>query len=704
MDDSETWKGKGMNHLINEKSPYLLQHAENPVDWYPWCQEAFERASKEDKPVFLSIGYSTCHWCHVMAHESFEDKEVASVLNRDYICIKVDREERPDIDAIYMAVCQAINGSGGWPLTILMTPDQKPFFAGTYLPKKQRYGYAGLLEVLEKITLLWKNHRQDILDTGTKITQFLNRPEETASEEPKKALLKTAVYLFSKQFDSKWGGFGKAPKFPVPHNLMFLMRYALLEGNSGAMKMAEDTLKAMAYGGIHDHIGGGFSRYSTDEQWLVPHFEKMLYDNALLSMAYLEAFQITGDPLWAHVAKRTLNYVLRELTGPQGEFFCGQDADSDGVEGKYYVFTPEEVQKVLGQKDGMEFCNFYGITEKGNFEGKSIPNRIGALIRSDKISEDALWPEEDLRLKRLYEYRLERTRLHKDDKVILSWNGWMILAFAKAARVLKVPAYLEAAVRADHFIKENMKAANGRLFHRWREGDAAHEGQLDDYAVYGLAQLALYQAAYKPLYLKEAMDCACQIMEFFEDKKAGGYFLTASHGEALIARPKEAYDGAIPSGNSAAAMLLQSLANYTEDVRFREAAHRQLCFLTGVMENYPVGYSMALIAMTGFLYPSQTLICTYSQEDLPEELELFLEKQAIPNLSVILKTKENQQGLAEVLPFTKEYPIPSRGAVYYLCKEGACLSPETDFNNLKGYILTSDHGYRTEFTKCLKNI
>lgn len=694
-----------MNQLRNEKSPYLLQHAENPVDWYPWCRDAFNRALQEDKPVFLSIGYSTCHWCHVMAHESFEDEEVAAVLNRDYICIKVDREERPDIDAIYMAVCQALNnGSGGWPLTIIMTPDQNPFFAGTYIPKRQRYGNAGLLELLDKITFLWKNNRKDVLDTGKNITRFLNRPEEARSGEPQKALLKAAVSLFSKQYDSKWGGFGKAPKFPVPHNLLFLMNYAFLENNSKAMKMAEDTLKAMADGGIHDHIGGGFSRYSTDEQWLVPHFEKMLYDNALLSMAYLNAFQLTGNLVWADVARRTLNYVLQELTGSHGEFFCGQDADSDGVEGKYYVFTTNEVQNVLGQKDGKEFCRLYDITEKGNFEGKSIPNRIRKSgqtagldeewIRQDRGYQDEGWvkqdkgcqgevrTENDIRLKKLYEYRLTRTHLHKDDKVILSWNGWMAAAFAKAARILEDKIYLEAAFCGSRFIKENMEDANGRLYHRWREGEAAHAGQLDDYAVYGLASLALYQTTFEPVYLKEAILRAHQVLELFEDKKAGGYYLTASDAEELIARPKETYDGAIPSGNSSVAVLLQKLAEYTKDPVFQEAAERQLRFLTGVIQEYPMGYSMALLAMMDYLYPSWTLIGVSAECEIPEELKGFLQKNKIPNISIIMKTKENQHELEKMLPFTKEYPIPPEGTKYYLCKEGTCLTPETDFNKI----------------------
>lgn len=688
-----------MNHLINEKSPYLLQHAANPVDWYPWCTEAFERAAKEDKPVFLSIGYSTCHWCHVMAHESFEDEEVASVLNRDYICIKVDREERPDIDAVYMAVCQAMNRSGGWPLTVIMTPDQKPFFTATYLPKKQRSGYAGLMDVLEKVAAVWKYNRGEAMRVGNVIREFLNedygkKKEPETSAEPDKMLLHSAVQLFVKQFDGRWGGFGPAPKFPIPYNLLFLMRYAVLENQSYAMKMAEDTLEAMAKGGIHDQIGGGFSRYSTDEKWLVPHFEKMLYDNALLAMAYLKAFRITGKTVYRDTAGRTLDYVLRELTGPEGEFFCGQDADSDGVEGKYYVFTPEEVCRVLGQEDGQEFCRIYDITEKGNFEGRSIPNRIGAGLASDRGNKDGNgmetpvwqpWLADEARLQGLYEYRLKRTSLHKDDKVILSWNGWMTMAFALAARILGDDRYLQAAADNVNFVRNHMTGEGGRLWHRWRDGDAAHAGQLDDYAVWGLALFELYQVTLDPDYLKEAVFYTGQMINLFEDGEAGGYFMTASDAEALIARPKETYDGAVPSGNSAAAVLLEETAACTGEMRYREAADRQIRFLTDVVREYPMGCSMSLIALTQALYPWKMLICVSAGQKFPEELTALLKKQEIPNLTVLHKTAANSRRLAEVLPFTAEYPVPAEGAVYYLCRDGMCLAPETELEKLKNF-------------------
>ena len=403
------------NRLMMEKSPYLLQHGNNPVDWYPWCEEAFRKAEQEDKPVFLSIGYSTCHWCHVMAHESFEDAEVASLLNKNFINIKVDREERPDIDAVYMSVCQALTGSGGWPLTIIMTPEQKPFFAGTYFPKKGAYGRMGLTDLLERVVLLWNHDRETLIDASSKITNAISLKHTTTGKEPDRNLVEQAVSQLARIFDVKWGGFGQAPKFPTPHNLLLLMRYGYTMKEAGAQKMALLTLEEMALGGIYDHIGGGFSRYSTDEKWLVPHFEKMLYDNALLLMAYVKAYQHTKREDFADVSHRTARYILRELTSEEGGCYCGQDADSEGVEGKYYVFTPEEVKQVLGKEDGEEFCRLYDITDAGNFEGKSIPNRIH--------SSEYGWECNDPRLKKLYDYRLSRTHLHKDDKILLSWNG-----------------------------------------------------------------------------------------------------------------------------------------------------------------------------------------------------------------------------------------------------------------------------------------
>lgn len=662
-----------MNQLHTQKSPYLLQHANNPVDWFPWGKEAFQKALDEDKPVFLSIGYSTCHWCHVMAHESFEDAEVAKLLNRDFVSIKVDREERPDIDAVYMTVCQALTGSGGWPLTIMMTPKQKPFFAGTYFPKRRRYGQPGLMELLKQAAMLWKTDREQLLEAGDQITAAIGLNQPAGRQEPSRALLHKAYRQFFSQFDRTWGGFGPAPKFPSPHNLLFLMRYAGVELQPNALHMAETTLQAMDRGGIHDQFGGGFSRYSTDEKWLAPHFEKMLYDNALLLLSYLYAYQVTKNQAYADTARRTADYILRELTDPQGGFYCGQDADSDGVEGKYYVFTPDEVQSVLGEKDGKEVCRLYGIAEGGNFEGKSIPNRIGQTTSP--------LPADDERLQKLRQYRLSRTRLHKDDKVLLSWNAWTILALAKAGQVLGEEGYGNAAVKAARFIEESMTNERNRLFLRWRDGEAAHDGQLEDYAVYALALTELYRLTFSVHNLEQALLRARQMVALFEDKEHGGYYITAADAEPLIARPKEAYDGAIPSGNAVAAMVLQRLAGLTGEPFWQEAAHRQFVFLAGEIERYPAGHSFSLLALADALYAHRELICV-KDKGVPEELRQYLTTHPADNLHILLKTKENAETLAKCAPFTADYPVPENGEAWYLCENGACQAPVQAFRNL----------------------
>ncbi len=662
------------NRLTKEKSPYLLQHKENPVDWYPWGEEAFQKAKQEDKPVFLSIGYSTCHWCHVMAHESFEDEEVAKVLNRDYICVIVDREERPDIDAVYMSVCQAVTGSGGWPLTIFLTPEQKPFFAGTYFPKQGRYGQFGLVELLERVAYLWKNERQELLCAGNEITQAINQNKSDSRQEPDRAIVETAYNQLKRRFDHKWGGFGTAPKFPTPHNLLFLMRYAHAMQESDALKMATVTLENMARGGIHDHIGGGFSRYSTDEKWLVPHFEKMLYDNALLLMAYVTAYQHTKKEYFADVARRTADYILRELTDEQGGFYCGQDADSEGVEGKYYVFTPEEVKTVLGETDGAEFCRLYDITDSGNFEGKSIPNRI-------KATEDG-WDRQDPRLQKLYDYRLQRTQLHKDDKILLSWNGWTIIALTRAGQALGEKRYLDAAIKAHQFIRKEMTDENDRLYLRWRDGETANAGQLEDYSVYALALLELYRATFDTAYLQEAIHRAEQMMELFEDKEQVGYFMTASDGEQLIARSKETYDGAIPSGNSVVAIVLQRLASLTGEIRWQDAVDRQMAFLAASIGEYPASSCFGVLAMMDALYPHRELVCAV-EDGLPDELLQYLKENPADDIEVLLKTESNAETLAQCAPFTQDYPIPKTGAMFYLCENGACKAPVKSLSELE---------------------
>lgn len=614
-----------------------------------------------------------------MAHESFADTEVAASLNRNFISIKVDREERPDVDAVYMSVCQVLTGSGGWPLTILMTPEQRPFWAGTYLPKYSRYGMTGLLNLLDTVAHQWKINRERLTVTGDKIVAMLQNTEEHShlSAEIDRNTLRETCSWFEQVYDERWGGFGDPPKFPTPHNLFFLWEYAALEKDKKAQEMVEYSLTQMARGGIFDHIGGGFSRYSTDEKWLVPHFEKMLYDNALLSSVYLEAYHRTGRPLYRLVTERTIGYVLRELNGENGGFYCGQDADSDGVEGKYYVFTPEEIQLVLGLEDGDTFCRWYGITAAGNFEGKSIPN----LIENPKYEETP--PRIKELCKKLYQYRLKRTSLHKDDKVLTAWNALMIATLADAWRLLQLPAYRTAAGTAWNFIQEYLTDENGRLLHRWRDGEAAYAGQLDDYAFTAFALLKLYDATFNADYLEWATEISDQMIEYFFDESKGGFFLYANDSQQLITRPKETYDGAIPSGNSVAALVLVRLSRLTGEKKWTEYKEKQFAYLAGQVRQYPAGHSAALIAFMQELYSSQELVCVTTDEQNSAELKKFLREKELPLLSTLIKTRENQLMLAKSAPFTREYPLPKDGVAYYLCKDGTCAAPVHNLQDLK---------------------
>ena len=657
-----------LNQLQFEKSPYLLQHQNNPVQWLPWGGQAFELAKRENKPIFLSIGYSTCHWCHVMAHESFEDEAVARAINHNFVPIKVDREERPDVDTVYMAACMAMTGSGGWPLTVLLTPDRKPFWAGTYLPKRN------LLALLDQASRMWRDAKEDLLEAGDRLTAYLQQQENSRPGTPKRELVLRAAAQYAQLFDPTWGGFGQAPKFPTPHNLLFLMRYSRRTGDTAALAMVETTLDAMYRGGLFDHVGGGFSRYSTDEQWLVPHFEKMLYDNALLAFSYAEAYQQTQRPLYQTVARRTLDYVLRELRSPQGGFYCGQDADSDGVEGKYYVFTPEELRQLLGEKDAAAFCRCYGVTARGNFEGQSIPNRIGQQdVDHAPAGMDAI-------RERLRSYRLHRTQLHKDDKILTAWNGLVIAALAKAGFVLEETGYLQAAEEAASFIRINLTDRDGRLLARWRDGESAHSGKLEDYAFYAWGLLELYASTFRVEYLKEALRLANVLLEYFFDRDHGGLYPYASDAEQLLTRSKEAYDGAMPSGNAVAALVFSRLARLTGEAVWQEALQLQLAYLTGAVEPHPAGHSFTMLVLLEELWPSAELVCT-GQEISPELMDL-LRREPQPELCVLVKTPENQRVLSDLAPFTKEYPIPAQGTRYYLCRNGACANPTDNISEL----------------------
>lgn len=683
-----TNSNKVPNRLIHEKSPYLLQHAYNPVDWYPWGSEAFDKAKQENKPIFLSIGYSTCHWCHVMAHESFEDEEVAKILNQYFIAIKVDKEERPDVDSIYMSACIKITGSGGWPLTIMMFPDQKPFFVGTYFPKKSRYNMPGLIDILKAVHEKWENDRESLLSSSETLTnamkeEYVKDYSETINP---KDLLKEATQTLIHHGDKKFGGFGHAPKFPTPHNLMYLLRVAFFEKDQKALELVEKTLTCMYQGGIFDHIGYGFSRYSTDNKWLVPHFEKMLYDNGLLTIAYLECYQLTHKKQYKEIAEMTMEYVLRELTDPEGGFYCAQDADSEGVEGKYYVFTPDEIIQVLGREDGEYFNKYYGITKKGNFEGKSIPNRLHIYFHTFKEKEESLESERIVTLNRkVYDYRLSRTKLHKDDKVLTSWNGIMIAAFAKAYMILHDEKYLNAAKEAEQFIQERL-SKDGKLFVHYRDGISTGIGHIDDYAFYIWALLSLYEATLNVQYLEKAIDYTRVMVKQFFDSEKGGFYLYSEEGEQLIHRPKEVYDGAIPSGNSVATYVLSKLTSFTGNISLSEIAEKQMDFIMKQIADYPSSHSFSMMAIMLRHYQTKELICVAQNDSQLKELQELSAKNFFPNITIIGKTMDNEGQLKVVAEYTADYSMKEDKATYYLCENHTCKAPTTDIYKLEEFI------------------
>ncbi|MBU3204073.1 thioredoxin domain-containing protein [Clostridium algidicarnis] len=561
---------KKTNRLINEKSPYLLQHAYNPVDWYGWSEEAFQKARTEDKPIFLSIGYSTCHWCHVMAHESFEDEEVANVLNNYFICIKVDREERPDIDSVYMSVCQAMTGSGGWPLNLFLTKDKKPFYAGTYFPKTSKYNQTGFIEILESINNVWVSNKDHVLTTADQVVKTLNGDTYDESSNISKDILNEGFQSFLNSFDAVFGGFSKAPKFPSPHNLSYLLSYYKDTREKRALEMVEITLKSMYKGGIFDHIGFGFSRYSVDEKWLVPHFEKMLYDNALLAIAYIETYEITKDNIYKEVAEKILAYILRDMTSKEGGFYCGEDADSEGVEGKFYLWDFAELYKVLNMEEANLFIKYYGIQREGNFEGRNIPNLIGEEL--EDLDKNGLKEKLENIRRKLFDYREKRIHPHKDDKILTSWNGLMIAAFAKAGRVFHEDKYKDASIKALEFIFSKLQRADGRLLARFREGESRYLAYLDDYAFIIWALIETYEVTKAFSYVEKALELNKQMIDLFKDKEKGGLFLYGNDSEKLILRPKDIYDGAIPSGNGVAAMNMLRLSKITGDVKLKDEA------------------------------------------------------------------------------------------------------------------------------------
>jgi uncharacterized protein YyaL (SSP411 family) len=689
------------NRLIHEKSPYLLQHAQNPVNWYPWGEEAFSRANREGKPVFLSIGYATCHWCHVMAHESFEDISIAALLNKDFICIKVDREERPDIDSIYMSVCQMLTGQGGWPLTVILTPEKKPFFAGTYIPKVSRFAMTGLTDLLPRITLSWQERRKDLVTAADEITAALHQEQESFKKDiPDISLLNGAYEELVVRFDTEYGGFGRAPKFPAPHTLLFLLRFWKRTGNKRALTMVEKTLSEMRLGGIFDQVGGGFHRYSTDAQWRVPHFEKMLYDQALLIMAYTEAYQATHNQEFRKTAEEIITYTIRDLTSPDGAFYSAEDADSAGGEGLFYLWTLREMEEVLGKDEVIRAIRIFNVTQSGNYYGPGTGMGQNILYRTQSRTGLATAngiPETDLELRleairtSLFVARSQRSRPQLDDKILTDWNGLFIAALAYAARAFRNEDYLSAARKAMEFILIHMRDSNGGLLHRYREGEAAIPAFGDDYAFIIKGLIELYESSFEPYFLQSAIELNTLFLAQFWDGYRGGFFSTSDDAEILLVRKKEVYDGAIPSCNSVAFENLVRLAHLTGDTRMEErASELSLCFAP-VVQHSPSAHAWYLCALDSAMGPHYDIVIVGERDtgDTRAMIEA-LENLYLPQILVLYRSKDQSDSMLNTIsPFTTNLNAIDGKATAYICTGHSCTIPTTEpkrMLELLGYV------------------
>ena len=674
--------GEVFNRLIFSRSPYLLQHAENPVQWYEWGDEAFARARSENKPIFLSIGYATCHWCHVMERESFEDPDVAEVLNRNFIAVKVDREERPDIDDQYMTVAQLISGGGGWPLSVFMTPDKKPFYVTTYIPKSARQGVAGIIEILEKITEVW-NTRQDVVESTCEsiINDLAQSAEPVSAPLQGTDALANAHGQMEMLYDAKWGGFGKAPKFPRPLFISFLLRYGQQTGNSSAITMVEHSLQAMRNGGIYDQLGFGFHRYSVDEKWLVPHFEKMLYDQSMLAIAYLEAFQVTGNPLYSHVAKEIFAFVKREMTSPEGGFYSARDADTEGVEGKYYVWTPAEVAAVLGSEAAKTVCRLYDVTEKGNFEGENILHMQLPLDRFVELEQmDSIAFSADLERWRnqLLAEREKKVKPLRDEKVLTSWNGLMVAALAKGYAVLGDVEYLAAAKCSVDFIKNHLVTPEGRLLRSYYLGKSVIPAFLEDYSflVWGLIQL--YEATLDQAYLDDAVTFSKEILRLFADQESYGLFDSGIDAERVLVRKKSTQDGVIPSGNSVAAMNFLKLGRIKQNQKFIKEGEGILRSLMGSAQEQLTAHLFSLAAVDYLNGPlvDITIVGSRNDSEIREMLRVVHER-FIPGLVLRFRDSEHER---------TDYKTLGGRASAYVCSQMTCRPPVAGSDALKNLL------------------
>ena len=667
------------NHLIHETSPYLLQHAENPVDWYPWGEEAFEKARRENKPVLLSIGYSACHWCHVMAHESFEDEQIAQLMNENFVNIKVDREERPDLDQIYMSAVQMMTHHGGWPMTVFLTPDAVPFYGGTYFPPQDRYNMPGFPKVLIGVAEAYRDRQDDIRETGTSLVNELKRLSATGgSDYPIEPELLDAAYAgIVRTYDSINGGFGGAPKFPPAMTLEFLLRTHARTGNRDALEMVSHTCRKMANGGIYDQLGGGFHRYSTDARWLVPHFEKMLYDNALLSRLYLHYFQVSEEAFARETVEGILDYVLREMTHAEGGFYSTQDADSEGHEGKFFVWTMDEIRAALGEDDARIFSAYYNITDTGNFEGKNIPN----VTRTAEPEWRASLEESK---RKLFGLREQRIKPDRDEKVLTAWNGLMLASFAEAGVVLNRPDYTNAARRNAEFVLSNLRR-DGSLLRTWKDGIAKFNAYLEDYAFLIEGLVTLFETTGESRWLNEALALTDRMIREFWDEDAGGFFFTGKSHESLIVRSKDYFDNATPSGNSVAALVLARLATLTNKESYRNLAIAVLREVGDQIRRYPSGFGYALSA-ADFLLSTPKEIAIVGKD--AADIELLLAetwRRYLPNKVVA----PSIAGDTATIPLLENRPLVNDLATAYVCEHYTCKQPVTEISALREQL---EHG------------
>ena len=677
---------KYTNRLVHETSPYLMQHAHNPVDWYPWGEEALSRAKKEDRPILLSIGYSSCHWCHVMEKESFENEAIAGIMNLRFINIKVDREERPDLDELYMNAVQVMTGAGGWPMTVFLTPDLIPFHAGTYFPPEDRGGMPGFSKVLVIVSDYYRSHRREVEKMEAQLKNALRQITEVvlSQEALNDRVLTKAFTALESQFDPIYGGFGNAPKFPSSMTLSFLLRYWKSTGSKNALEMVEKTLGKMADGGIYDHLGGGFHRYSVDERWLIPHFEKMLYDNALLSKTYFEAYQATGKERYRDVGEEILRYVRHEMKSPEGGFYSTQDADSEGEEGKFYVWTRDEIKEVLGKEKGTPFCAYYGVATEGNFEGgRSVLNIASTLEKVSQLYRVSVEELEKILAearRKLYAEREKRVKPGRDEKILTSWNSLMISGFVDGFKVTGKEQYLNGAKEAARFILREMRE-DGDLMRVCRGGKSRVKGYSEDYAFFIQALIDLYEATFETEWLKEAEDLNQRMIYQFWDEKNGGFFFTGKENEPLIARSKNPYDNAIPSANSVALFNLTKLSYLTGEESFKSKAEQILHLFHNFLEQHPSGFTQMLSALSFFLNPQEIGIIGSRDDPRTKNMLKEISFAYLPNK--ILSLKDPQEPIkGNWFPFLMEKGVPEVPTAF-VCKGFTCLPPVRDVRELK---------------------